>query len=62
MNACCVTCKRVQPVSLRANSVGLGVILMRCQSCGHWIKCPKCMAIRSTTHQCAGERDVSIPG
>jgi hypothetical protein len=32
--------------------MGFGVTLYRCGSCGHWMKCPTCMAIRSAEHDC----------
>lgn len=51
--AYCVNCMAQRKVNMRRFADYHAVVLMTCQGCGHWIKCPRCMAIRSETHECA---------
>lgn len=50
--AYCTNCVAQRKVNRKPSNF-LTVVLMTCQGCGHWIKCPRCMAIRSETHECA---------
>lgn len=47
----CRNCRKQQEV--RETLCG-NAVLLRCTTCAFWIRCLKCMAIRSVNHECEG--------